>query len=311
MNKYITEHAKISIAICTRERPVMLTNLLNSMRHLALLEGVEVIIDIIENHTEENLKELISRLAPSLPFKVNYHWEPKLGIPIARNHALRVAEGSSATHIIFLDDDERVDSQWLKELWAAYLKLDQSSIIQGAVISAPETETNKHLHPFFQRKIRQTGDKMETCSTNNVIIPIESLTQHNLTFDESRPFAGGEDYILTQKAHRLNIPMRFCAESFVYEDIPDERLNLKWLSKRNFSSGLTDGEQKRELGFKLTYALQRLWKLLLNVFKAATNKLRSKDHESIKKWLKACVNAGQLLGYFRFSLNSYKTTDGN
>ena len=288
----------------------MLTNLLRSFETLKPLEGIEVEIDIIENHTEQNLKGLIESIATSLPHQINHHWEPRLGIPIARNHALRAAENSNSTHIIFIDDDERVDPQWLRELWSAYLTFDQSSIVQGAVISAPETDTNKDLHPFFQRKIRNTGDYMETGSTNNVIIPIESLTQHNLTFDESRPFAGGEDYILTRKAHKLNIPIRFCAESIVYEDIPDERLNLRWLSKRNFSSGLTDGEQQREHNFKISYVTKRLWKLLLNLFKAAILKVRSKHHNTIKKWLKACVKTGQLFGYFRISVNSYKTTDG-
>jgi len=310
-NKYNTEAAKISIAICTRERPVMLTNLLRSFENLSPLNEVEVEIDIIENHTEQNLKDLIENIAPSLPYKINYNWEPRLGIPIARNHALRAAENSNATHIIFIDDDERVAPQWLRELWSAYLKFDQTSIIQGAVISAPETETNKDLHPFFQRKIRNTGDYMETGSTNNVIIPIESLTRHSLTFDETNPFAGGEDYILTRKAHRLNIPIRYCAEAIVYEDIPDERLNLRWLSKRNFSSGITDGEQQRELNFRISYVTKRLWKLLLNLFKAAILRIRSKHHDSIKKWLKACVNTGQLFGYFHFTLSSYKTTDGN
>lgn len=289
----------------------MLTNLLKSFETLQPLEGVEVEIDIVENHTEKNLTELIDRLAPDLPFKVNHNWEPHLGIPIARNHGLRAAKASGATHIIFIDDDERVDPLWLKELWSAYLQFDQSSIIQGAVVSAPETDNNKSLHPFFQRKIRNTGDYMETCSTNNIIIPMDSLTEHNLTFDESRPFAGGEDYILTHKAHRMGIPIRFCAKSIVYEDIPDERLNLRWLSKRNFSSGITNGEQQRELNFKISYVIKRLWKLLLNLLKAAICKVRWKHYDSIKKWLKACVNAGQLFGYFRFSLNSYKTTDGN
>lgn len=310
-NKYTTEAAKISISICTRERPVMLSNLLRSFETLEPLQGVEVEIDIVENHSEQNLKELILGLATNLPLKVNHHWEPRLGIPIARNHALRVAQESGATHIIFIDDDERVAPQWLNELWSTYLKYDENSVIQGTVISILESKENEHLHYLLQRKIRPTGEVLETASTNNVIIHIETLNQHQLAFDESRPLAGGTDSKLFRKAHRLNIPLIYCAEAIVYEDIPKERINMRWIAKRNFRTGLTYGEYKKEHTTGWSFPINRLRALLKHSLKALIHLIAYNPEKLRKRWIKVCLASGQILGFFRVRIDSYKEINGS
>lgn len=310
-NKYINEPAKISISICTRERPGMLTNLLKSFEALKSPQHVNVEIDIVENHTEKNLSKLIQKLAPNLPFKINHHWEPRLGIPIARNHGLRVARESGATHIIFIDDDERVDSSWLYELWNFYLKQREESIILGTVISAFESPENAHLHHMMQRPIRQTGDALETCATNNVIVHIKTLDQHQLKFDERRPFAGGTDSQLFRKAHRLKIPMLYCAEAIVYEDIPKERVNMRWISKRNFRVGLTYGEFQRENASGAKFPLNRLRALLKHSFKTLIHLIAYNPIKLRKRWIKVCLASGQILGYFDVRVDSYKKINGN
>lgn len=311
INKYTTQAAKISISICTRERPVMLSNLLNSMAELERLEGTEVTIDIIENHTEQSLKELINNLAPKLPFQLNHHWEPKLGIPIARNHALQAAKEAGATHIIFLDDDERVHPQWLKELWSTYLKYGEDTILLGTVISVLESQEKPHLHDLLQRKIRKTGEALDTAATNNVLIQIEALNKHHLQFDESRPFAGGTDSKLFRKAYLLGIPIIYCAEAIVYEDIPEERINMKWISKRYFRFGLTDGEYKKENSASWRFPLDRTRALIKNSFKSLIHLIAYNPAKLRKRWIKVCLASGQILGYFKVRIDSYKEINGN
>jgi succinoglycan biosynthesis protein ExoM len=310
-NKYTTDPAKISIAICTRERPIMLTNLLKSFEQIEILQNVDVEIDIIENHTEANLAELIAKLAPSLPFKINHHWEPKIGIPIARNHALRVARESGATHIIFIDDDERVAPQWLKELWNAYLQYDENTIIQGAVISAFESDHNAHLQDLLQRKIRPTGDHLDTAATNNVIICMDTLSKNHLHFDASRPLAGGTDSKMFREAHLLNIPLIFCAEAIVYEDIPKDRINMRWISRRYFRVGLTYGEFKRQHNGGLGFLVNRLRSLLKYSLKIIIYAIAYNPEKLRKRWIKLCLAAGQILGFANFKINSYEVTTGS
>ena len=288
----------------------MLTNLLRSFETLKPLEGVEVQIDIVENHTEKNLEALIADLAPSLPFKVTHHWQPRLGIPIARNHALRVAKAAGATHIIFIDDDERVDELWLRELWDAYLQYSEDTVILGTVISAFESSENEHLHHMLQRKIRPTGYALDTCATNNVIVHIETLDQHQLKFDESRPLAGGTDSQLFRKARLLKIPMFYSAEAIVYEDIPAARVNMRWISRRNFRVGLTYGEYKKEQSSGWSFPINRLRALLKHSLKALIHLIAYNPEKLRKRWIKVCLASGQILGFFRVRIDSYKDING-
>ena len=288
----------------------MLTNLLRSFEGLKPLEGVEVQIDIVENHTEKNLEALIDELAPSLPFKITHYWEPKLGIPIARNHGLRAAKGSGATHIIFIDDDERVDERWLRELWDAYLQYSEDTVILGTVISVFESSENEHLHHMLQRKIRPTGYALDTCATNNVIVHIETLDQHQHKFDESRPLAGGTDSQLFRKARLLKIPMFYSAEAIVYEDIPAARVNMRWISRRNFRVGLTYGEYKKEQSSGWSFPINRLRALLKHSLKALIHLIAYNPEKLRKRWIKVCLASGQILGFFRVRIDSYKEING-
>jgi len=288
----------------------MLANLLRSFEALQPLEGVGVQIDIVENHTAKNLEALILDLSPSLPFKIIHHWEPKLGIPIARNHGLRAAKSADATHIIFIDDDERVDEMWLRELWSAYLQYSEDTVILGTVISTFESSKNQHLHHLLQRKIRPTGYALDTCATNNVIVHIETLDQHQLKFDESRPLAGGTDSQLFRKAHLLKIPMFYSAEAIVYEEIPAARVNMRWISRRNFRVGLTYGEYKKEQSSGWSFPINRLRALLKHSLKIFIHTIAYNPEKLRKRWLKVCITSGQILGFFDMRMDSYKNVHG-
>jgi succinoglycan biosynthesis protein ExoM len=310
-NQYITEPAKISIAICTRERPKMLSALLQSLEHLRYPQGVEVTIDIIENHTQKNQTDIIQHASTSAPVEVQHHWEPRLGIPIARNTALKIARESNATHIIFIDDDEHVAPQWLEQLWSMYLQFSSSSVIQGAILSSINTEKNKHLHRYFQRPIKTTGQNLRVCATNNVLIELDTLDQNQLQFDESRPLAGGTDSKLFRKAHKLGIPMIYCAEAIVYENVPEERVNLAWLGKRHFRVGLTYGQHQRVTGAGFSFLTIQSKAALRHLFSFIYCCIRLKRRKIPQKWLKTCKTTGRVLGFFHVTVNSYKKTDGD
>ena len=223
---------------------------------------------------------------------------------------MSVARESGATHIIFIDDDERVDPFWLKELWHAYLQYDENTVIQGAVISAFETDEKAHLHSLLERKIRPTGDQLDTAATNNVIIHIDTLRQRDLQFDESRPLAGGTDSKLFRKAHLLDIPLIFSAEAIVYEDIPEDRINMRWISRRYFRVGLTYGEFNREHNVVPGFLLDRLFSLFKNSSKSLLYYITFQHKKFRKRWIKACLACGQVLGFANLKIDSYKNVNG-
>ena len=289
----------------------MLATLLQSLENVIYPAGVKVSIDVIENNPEKQLTAVIQEASKKITAKVSDHWVATLGIPIARNVALKIARESGATHIIFIDDDERVDPSWLENLWNTYLTFDENSVIQGAVISSIQTAQNEHLHQHFQRPIKSTGDRLETGATNNVIIQLKTLEDHDLTFDESRPLAGGTDSKLFSKAHSLGIPIWYCAEAIVYEDIPEERVTVSWLGKRHFRIGLTVGQRKKKEGLGLSYVRWQAWEAIRNTFRAVSGLITFKRPKFDKRWLRACKAAGKTLGYYNVTVDSYKKIDGN
>lgn len=55
-------------------------------------------------------------------YSVYYEIEKGRGIPFARNNVLRRAKSLAITELIFIDDDETVDIDWLVNLWNYYLQ---------------------------------------------------------------------------------------------------------------------------------------------------------------------------------------------
>lgn len=289
----------------------MLENLLDSLIKLTCPANITVTIDIIENHTEKHLTKLIQRISDKSTIPIKHHWEQRLGIPIARNTALKVAKSANATHIIFIDDDERVTPCWLSHLWSIYLQHEESSIIQGPVIPSIDTDENTHLHSYFERPIKATGTPLDTCATNNVIIPLSIFDDYGLKFDESRPLAGGTDSKLFREAHTHGIPMRYCAEAIVYEDIPDERINISWLGKRHFRIGLTMGQHEKKSGAGLRFPISQTGETIRNFTRSLLCRIKFNKIKSDKRWLRCCKAAGKTLGYFDVTIDSYKKVEGN
>lgn len=103
-----------SVIIATCRRPVELGRLLSDMekqRFEKLRERVEIIIvtenpdedtlNVIKMHEEKHILEIIKRI-----------FDRKLGLPGARNKGMERARGE---FLIFLDDDVRVDQNFLRE----------------------------------------------------------------------------------------------------------------------------------------------------------------------------------------------------
>ena len=306
----MSETPKDSISICTSERPKMLLRLLHSLANMVYPKGVNVCIDVFENDTEKRLESLIENISIDLPIPIKHHWEKRLGIPIVRNTALSIAKDANVSHIIFIDDDERVDKLWLENLWNYYLQCDEDTVIQGAVISSITSQKNPHLHSHFQRPIRSTGDALETCATNNVLVRMQIFQDYRLAFDETRPLAGGTDSKLFHKAYARGVQMRYCSEAIVYEDIPDERVSIVWLGKRHFRIGLTVGHNKKKEGEKLEYPLSHTWLALRGFLKSISALTRLNLEKCHKRWLRASRCAGKALGYFDVTIDSYKKIDG-
>jgi GT2 family glycosyltransferase len=121
---------KMSIAICTRDRPGYLARCLESLERLAPgpdrdTSDFEVLV--VDNApSDEQTRDVVAR-----HLRVRYLRESTPGLNFARNAALREARGDL---IAYLDDDVVVDRGWLAGLVDAWRDQPDAGFITGQVL---------------------------------------------------------------------------------------------------------------------------------------------------------------------------------
>ncbi|TCK03059.1 glycosyltransferase [Marinobacterium mangrovicola] len=301
----------LCICVCTRERPTMLGRFIDSYLQLNLPEGLSISLEVVENNTHREMEALVTN-AGTESRPVHYHHQAKLGIPCARNTSIQAAIDRNASHIAFVDDDERFAPDWLVNIWHYLNSQADETVVHGAVYSVLPQSAPQYYLDFFQRQIEATGSELDFCRTNNVILPLSILTRNKLWFDESQPLAGGTDSKLFRAVHALGISIKSCAEAVVYEDVPDERVTLRWLSHRNFRIGMTMGEQAAQVSNRYTHFLRQSGKSLVYLLKYLIRTLLMQRREKrIRYWFKACKSAGSGLGSLGCRVDAYKKIQGH
>jgi glycosyltransferase involved in cell wall biosynthesis len=119
---------RLSIAICTRDRPARLARLLDSVaavRGDVPFAGLEVLV--VDNAPSDDA----TRHEAERRSWVRYVLEPKAGLDFARNAALRAAGGDL---IAYLDDDVVVDRGWLQGLYDAWRSAPDAGGYTGLVL---------------------------------------------------------------------------------------------------------------------------------------------------------------------------------
>lgn len=291
----------------------MLSRLINSYLKLNIPDNVTISLEVVENDTASHSKKLVESIASDTLHPVLYHYEPLLGIPFARNRCIDIALNKNADFLAFVDDDEWFTKNWLTEIWSYSQTQPTGTVIQGNVLSQLPDNTPSYFYPFFQRKEVATGSPLHMCKTNNVLVPISVFKEHKLSFDESKPFAGGTDSKLFRLAHSRGVHLVYCAEAIVNEEVPIERLNYRWLSKRYFRIGLTMGEHMMFRGRldQLTHTTSRTLSCIKYSLKAAIYLVLAKKEKQLRSWLKACKKLGEGLGPWGFSVDSYRRVEGS
>jgi len=302
---------KINICICTYQRPKLLTDCLQSLASIVVPSETEVTVTVIDNDQTGSAKPTVTGLAETFPFNIYYHCESKRGIPCARNRAVDETHRLGSDYLIFIDDDEWVEPLWLDRLYTYCQNQGGNIVVSGGVIYELPDETPEDIRPLFSQKQQPTGTLLESCATNNVLVPIFITKTLSLRFEESNPLAGGTDTIFFHEAVKAGVVIKKCAEALVHEAVPENRATLKWLSKRKFRGGVTLAWRERQKG-RSTFSIVTFTgrKLLVNLFLTSVMFLIGNKYKQKKRWLRACRLLGILSGVFGLRVDSYKSVDG-
>jgi len=107
----------LSILICTHNRSQLLERTLQSLSQVDVPANAKVDLVVVANACTDYSVAVITEAAKMMPFPVRCIIEPKPGLSIARNRAVRESTGEI---LAFLDDDVWVEQPWLVELIRFY-----------------------------------------------------------------------------------------------------------------------------------------------------------------------------------------------
>jgi glycosyltransferase involved in cell wall biosynthesis len=97
-----------TVLICTYNRADLLREMLESLRGVRSTRQWDVIV--VDNNSTDHTRAVVEELAASFPVPLLYVFEPRQG----KSHALNTGiDLSSASIIVFTDDDVRVGEGWL------------------------------------------------------------------------------------------------------------------------------------------------------------------------------------------------------
>lgn len=225
------------ISIATYKRPEMLRALLES---LCSVDGIEKTrLCVIDNDSQGSARE-VCQAFPDLV--ITYEIESTPGIAAARNRGLQNVRASDE-FIIFVDDDERVTNEWLSKLHAAQLKY-RADVVSGPVISVFEENAPEWIlrSGLIQRARFVSGSEVRSPATNNTLVRLQALNLlTSPRFSEEFSLTGGSDTELFYRLRQAGARMIWCDEAIVYEDVPAERANLRWIFRRGIREGNVSG----------------------------------------------------------------------
>jgi glycosyltransferase involved in cell wall biosynthesis len=113
---------KLSVIIATRNRAHAIAESLDSIAaSLANAAPIDAEIVVVDNGSRDATSKAVEQWAAGCPFPVRLVMEPRPGLSVARNRALRTAQGEL---LAFTDDDCRLSKEYVSEL----LRYDASDI---------------------------------------------------------------------------------------------------------------------------------------------------------------------------------------
>lgn len=238
---------RAAVCVASRNRRVMLSRLLASLSRLEVPPNIIPHFVIVENDVTQRCRDLVESFKDRFAgHEFTYALETELGIPFARNRAKDVALEHGADVILFVDDDETVARDWLREMVAAQLSTG-CDLIGGPVFAQFEDPAKNLLERLlrnglsnrFARVANRASRRAETGNTDMVTVVTSNwlgtrrlFTEFGLNFDTNLRFSGGSDTKFCRDVRANGLEIGWAPDAHVFETIPNERLSLSYQFQR-------------------------------------------------------------------------------
>lgn len=302
---------QLAIAVITCNRLPSLERLL---KHLQTLEtpsvpDLEISVVVVENGEPAGAEALVRRFdSPERRFF--YDHEPRPGISYARNRAMKLAV-EQGDYFAFIDDDEWPAEDWLDALLRTASEME-APVVCGNVESVLQEGAPAWVIKggFFRHRNRlPTGSVVKNVSTANVLIRSSLILDTGLEFDPAFAITGGSDTLFFRQLSReAGIDVIYCAEALVFEEVPRDRMQLKWFMRRSLRTGANLWRTEAALGAPAIYRLRWIAKgaghVAIGLLKLVAG-LVTGHVTRVRGLRQAAKGTGMLIGACGSSVNEY------
>ena len=226
----MTRH--LTVAIPSYRRPESLALALEGVAASirALESSADADILVIDNDPERSAMPVAAARG------VRYVSEPTPGLAAVRNRALDEAAASDL--LVFLDDDEEPERDWLVQL-LDMLDATGGDAVAGKVITPLPADIDPWLTAVgaFVRPRRVDGQTMPQAATNNLLLDLRAVRESGVRFDQRFGLTGGEDNLFTLQFTRGGRVIRWAEHAVVRENVVPSRIDRGWILMRAYRTG--------------------------------------------------------------------------
>ncbi|MCL6459080.1 MAG: glycosyltransferase, partial [Gorillibacterium sp.] len=236
---------KVTVAICTHNRAKDLGEAIESV----LIQGFakeEIEIVVIDNLSTDNTAEVVNNLRLHHGSRLRYLFETKLGLSVARNRAIRQAEGD---YILFLDDDALASRDWVQHIVDVFENDPAIGCVGGRIDPIWETKEPEWIPAEYRSVFTILDYSNEVREMPSPAIPYganvafrASVFQHMEPFREDLGRVGTN--LLSSEESELIARLRetykvyYTPLASVQHKIAKERTTKKWFLRRIFWQGV-------------------------------------------------------------------------
>lgn len=229
----------ISVCICTFRRPSVVQTI-ESIAHQNIDPDLGIEVIVVDNDVEPSARENVeaAHLAHS-HLDLKYVHAPARNISIARNACLDNANGE---WVAFIDDDEIASEDWLRIHYENAVR-GHFDIYFGPVVAVYPDDAPSWFRDADMHSIRVDDRRpIVTGHTSNVFFKREHSAIKTVRFSELRGRTGGEDTEFFHECFRRGARIEETESAIVFEPVAPNRLELNWIAKHKFRSGITYGK---------------------------------------------------------------------
>lgn len=254
---------RFSVILCTYNRDKYISAALESIAKQDFsCQNYELIM--VDNNSTDNTENVCKDFINKYPHIDSiYYKELNQGISYARNKGIELAKGE---YIVFIDDDETIDTFYLSKLDEYLTDLPQALLAGTPVFPVYETEKPKWLSHFTMRLITgyyYKGNKVKLLKakdypgTGHAIIRKELFDRFgNFSTELGRKgtsLLGAEDKDMFLRLIDNNIDCYYFPGIPIYHHIPDSKLTDSFFRRLTYSVGQSERIRTKNISDKTYY----------------------------------------------------------